>query len=234
MPTVFPNPQTQRVVSDLAQKAYAIYRRDVDIYRNKIDPFSAVMDAMAQGISIEEWMRQERARQLQKTLQNCIGRFHQSVVASFEGWNDLGVGQIIDVENSSKEIIAEIKNKYNTTKGNHKVQIYRDIENSLRCSSRIGFTGYYVEVIPSGQGIRSIYNSPFTPSDNNTGMRVPLREDIRKIDGKSFYKLVTGEETALQQLYQSLPSMIRIALTDCSIQTQDEDLFSELFSRAFS
>jgi hypothetical protein len=47
---------------------------------------------MLQGIPLSSWVRQEKVRQSQKTLQNCIGNFHQSIIASFDGWEDLGTG----------------------------------------------------------------------------------------------------------------------------------------------
>ena len=103
-----------------------------DIYRNTLDPFSAKLDTLINGTKPETWITQEKVRQKQKTLQNKIGLLHQTVVGFFEGWDDLGDGAVVDVVNNERKIIAEIKNKHNTTKGNHKTRIYDDL--NLRSS----------------------------------------------------------------------------------------------------
>jgi hypothetical protein len=97
------------------------------LYNNVIDPFSAVMDSMRQGITLSNWLEQEKARQVQKSMQNALGTFHQRILGCVEGWRDLGNGGVLDLENNNKKVIAEIKNKHNTTKGNHKKEIYNDI-----------------------------------------------------------------------------------------------------------
>src|SRR3989339_1324651 len=101
------------------------------LYSNTIVPFSAVFDASSQGISLEAWLQQEKSRQIQKTMQNALGTFHQNLIGSISGWKSLPTGSLIDVVNKEKLIIAEIKNKYNTTKGNHMKNIYDDILSSL-------------------------------------------------------------------------------------------------------
>lgn len=90
-------------------------KHKVDIYRNTIDPFSAVFDGLSQGITMEDWLVQEKLRQAQKTMQNALGNFHQEILGSVSGWESLGIGYVVDLRNTEKRIIAEIKNKYNTT-----------------------------------------------------------------------------------------------------------------------
>lgn len=236
MKKLFPNDSAQAVVTELVRKArQSVYEAEPNLYKNKVDPFSALIDSMLQGINLSSWITQEKVRQSQKTLQNCIGNFHQSVIASFDGWEDLATGKIVDIRNRKRKIVAEVKNKFNTTKGNHKIQIYRDIEEILSQAEYKGFCGYYVEIIPSGRGVKTIYDKPFVPSDNTKkGQRVTAREDIRLIDGRSFYKIVTGEENALAHLYKSLPEMVRIALGKNNINPEEEELFMQIFEKAFS
>lgn len=235
MAKIFPSDSSQNIVNELIRKAKGSASDDrFNLYKNKIDPFSALIDSMLQGISLTDWLNQEKVRQSQKTLQNLIGDFHQSVIASLDGWENLGSGGIIDIRNEKLKIAAEIKNKYNTTKGSHKIQIYRDIETILKNPAYEGFTGYYVEIIPSGKGTKVLYDKRFVPSDNRKSTQPPVpRDDIRIIDGKSFYKIATGEEDALEQLYKSLPNMIRKALGDRGTTPEKEDLFIKLFEKAF-
>jgi hypothetical protein len=152
-------------------------------YKNSVDPFSALFDAMWQGIAMSEWVEQEKSRQNQKTLQNALGNFHQNILGSMNEWTNLGTGNVFDVKNDKAKIIAEVKNKHNTTKGNHKVAIYDDLKDQLEGAYQ-GYTAYYVEVIPRN---KKIYNKAFTPPDNRTHTRRELNENIRIIDGKDLY-----------------------------------------------
>ena len=84
-------------------------------------------------------------------------------MGSLPGVVNLDVGNLIVIICEDKKIIAEIKNKYNTTKGNHKTQVYRDLASALE--DWLGYTGYYVGVLPvNGKS----YNVPYTPPDNQT------------------------------------------------------------------
>lgn len=199
------------------------------LYSNVIDPFSAVLDSMRQGITLTEWLEQEKARQIQKTMQNALGNFHQKILGSVPGWKDLGVGSVVDIENEEQKIIAEVKNKFNTTKGNHKKEIYNDLL-SLITSSREGYTGYYVEVIPKS---KVPYDKPFTPSDNVASARKPSNEKIRVIDGSSFYALATGVPDALAKLYAALPHVIADILDQDPAALLADPSFQELFHRAY-
>jgi hypothetical protein len=174
------------------------------LFTNTIDPFSALFDAMCQGISLKQWLEQEKARQTQKTLQNALGSFHQEILGSIPSWISLGTGSVFDLKNDSLKVIAEVKNKYNTTKGNHKVAIYDDLSDQLKTKYK-GYVAYYVEIIPKN---RAIYNKPFAPSDNRTHERRIAREDIRVIDGKSFYGFASGDPEAIKKFYDVLPIVI--------------------------
>lgn len=174
-----------------------------DIFKNTLDIFSWMADSLVQGISTEEWLKLENRRQTQKTLQNAIGDLHQKFLGTVSGAKELGVGQLIDLVLDDKKILAEIKNKWNTTKGNHKVNIYDDLEKAL--STHSGYTAYCVEILPKN-GKR--YDKPFTPPDNKTKKPRPKNEFIRVIDGYSFYALVTGQEDAIKELYILLPELI--------------------------
>jgi hypothetical protein len=95
---------------------------DKKLHKNIIDPFSAVFEASFHNISLAEWLKMEKSRQIQKTFQNKVGDFHQMILGKCQGWENLKSGKVIDLLNREKKIIAEIKNKYNTTKGNQKIR----------------------------------------------------------------------------------------------------------------
>ena len=99
--------------------------------------------------------------------------------------------------NINDKIIAEIKNKHNTTKGNHKKNIYDDLESKLNTNYN-GFTAYYVEVLPK-RNLKT-YNKSFTPPDNITQSNRPKNSKIRVIDGASFYEVISGNPDFLEKL----------------------------------
>jgi hypothetical protein len=177
---------------------------------------------------LSEWIRQEKSRQIQKTLQNAIGEFHQNILGSMPGWVNLETGSVSDLCNKNKKIIAEVKNKYNTTKGNHRTAIYDDFKKLLK-TSYCGYEAYYVEIIPKG---KNIYDKPFTPPDNRTKRRRARNSKIRIIDGKTFYALASGHPEALKQLYLALPMAIGKVLGK-TIKKARTDEFLTLFEKAY-
>ncbi len=199
----FDRNRLKNAIRTSVRRVYEAQVGELDLYRNTLDCFSAAIDSVAQGISLDDWMKQEKERQVQKTKQNAIGSLHEEIMGSIPGVENLPVGQLIDIVCDGKMIVAEIKNKHNTTKGNHKVAIYDDLKQAI--SLRPGYTGYYVEVLPKG---RKAYDKPFTPSDNKTKKNRVANNAIRQIDGRSFYALLTGVENAIDELYQALPSIV--------------------------
>lgn len=214
-------------VLDIAQAAVTDAESRLD--RNVIDPFSALFDALRQNITLSQWLEQEKTRQIQKTMQNALGEFHPKIIGSIQGWEWLPVGMVIDVKSDSKKVIAEVKNKHNTTKGTDKKTLYDNLKAQL-ASNYNGYTGYYVEIVPSK---KEPYNKPFTPSDNITHQRRPLDEKIRLIDGRSFYALASGHGDALKMLYNKLPIVIGDILDVSPEKATTDQVFSELFERAY-
>jgi len=202
----------------------------IKLHKNVVDPFSALFHGITHSISYQEWIEQEKNRQIQKTMQNAIGGFHQEILGATFGWKNLGIGGGLDVLNKKMKIIAEVKNKFNTTKGNHKVEIYDAIKAKLKTSEYNNYIGYYVEIIPQG---KKKYDKPFTPSDNKTKKRRPVKNKIRVIDGISFYAMATGRKNALQELFEVLPIVIADK-HNYKISKKDTKEYFELYKMAFS
>lgn len=205
-------------------------RPDSQIYKNAIDPFSALFDATVQGIDLKEWLEQEKSRQIQKTFQNAIGEFHQTILGSIDGWENLGSGNILDIKNDNKKIVAEIKNKFNTTKGDHKVRIYDNLKTVLKKEEYKDFTGYLVEIIPYN---KKAYDKPFIPPDNTTHKQRSKNKNIRIISGQLFYDLASGHKNALKALYMKLPLVIaqirNVSPTELKGNTSFEILFDKTY-----
>ena len=175
--------------------------------KNVIDPFSAIFEMAGFEMSFTEWIESEKERQAQKTLQNFVGEFHQTLLGFCDGWSNMGKGKIIDLHSDEKKIVAEVKNKFNTISGGKLADLYWSLESAVMNKTSIykGFTSYYVSIIPKEP---NRFNKLFTPSDKEKGQKCPNNELIRHIDGASFYSLVTGENDALEKLFDALPVVI--------------------------
>ena len=204
-------------------------RVEKDPYRNVVDPFSALVDAARQKITTEEWMAQEKSRQVQKALQNALGDFHQDVLGAMPGWKNAGKGGSYDVSNVEKRVIAEIKNKYNTMNARSALSVYDNLQRHLDYSGDSVTKAYLVEVIPKHP---QPYEQPFTPSERGTPR--PTRQDIVKIDGKSFYALASGDPDALRKLYDALPTTLGKILGVSPTELMDTPTFDELFNRVYT
>lgn len=210
MMSTFDRNKLKAVLLPIVKEAYESQDSSADLRRNTLDVFSASLESALKGITFEEWLEQEEKRQIQKTLQNHVGDLHQQILATLDEVEDLGTGQILDLKSVEKKFVAEIKNKHNTTKGNHKIAIYDDILNKLETMPEDS-VGYYVEILPKNG---KSYDKPFVPSDNKTKERRPVNERIRQIDGQSFYTKVTGNSNALRELYLLLPHIVVEILND--------------------
>lgn len=210
-------------VLESVAKAYAA--SDEKIGSNVIDPFSALFDSMSQGITLEEWYKQEKVRQVQKTLMNAIGDFHQNVLGSVSGWHNPGRGGGYDIISEDNRVLAEIKNKFNTMNSSASETTYKKLVRYIEGEFK-GYTGYVVFIVPKDPGD---YNLPWSPS--HTAM--PLREDIRKIDGESFYGMVTKNDNALEELFLTLPACIAQFLESKALSEEQKNLIIELFQRAY-
>lgn len=214
------------LVSDVIRRVQRAENKAVEsMFTNVVDPFSALFDASRQGLHMDDWLAQERARQIQKTLQNALGGFHQDVLGSIEGWHNAGKGGSYDVGNETEKIIAEIKTKFNTMNSSSAPGTYRKLADHLQYSHK-GYTAYLVEIIPRNP---RPYNSAWSPNLR----QYPKRDDIKRIDGRSFYELATGDPEALLKLYRALPTLIQQILGAPARRVEETPLFEDLYYKVY-
>jgi len=219
------------VVSELFEKAISakVKMNDKKFHERVIDPLSSLIEISAFDLSYDDWKKGEQRRQIQKTLNNAIGGFHQKLLGKVSGWEDLGTGGGIDLVNEDKKIIAEIKNKHNTVPFGKEKDVYTELLNLVmpKNSKYKDFTAYYVKIIPSKP---ERYNKNFTPSDKETGIHKPDNPLIKVIDGYSFYNLVTDKKNAYEKIFQSIPLSI---LKNYDKEFTNFDNIKSLFDKAY-
>lgn len=179
--------------------------KNKDIFKNGLDPFGAFFDSISGGIGFDEWLQAEQARQAQKSLQNAIGEFHQDILGDIKGCLSNPPGEGADILNKSMGWCAELKNKFNTTKGNHKAAVFKDIAewvSHYKEKYEKEFTGYYCYVIPRKPGdINDIWKFTYKK-------KLYRKNNIREITYARLLDEATGEEDSLRKLYLCLPALL--------------------------
>lgn len=203
-------------------------RKKHNPYKNVIDPFGAVFEAALNNTALEEWFPAEVTRQMNKTLSNAIGDFHQNLLGGLPGWSNLGAsGGIVDLVHEGnfgalqKPAIAEVKNKFNTLNAGGKEHIYDGFQDAMRWSYQ-GHVCYLIEIIPKKQKP----DSPWRVANRG------LNENIRLISAVEVYALSTGDSKAFKKLFSAL-NMILSRHYNYDLTPEADSLAGELFNRAF-
>lgn len=83
-------------------------------YNNKIDTFKLTFDSKFKDLDEEIVMKAEMIRQIDKSINNSIGTFHEQILGGIKGYG-IGNQSSYDVKAYDNTLFAEIKNKHNTT-----------------------------------------------------------------------------------------------------------------------
>lgn len=210
----------------------SLAKKRADMGKNVIDPFAAFFEMAGFSLEHEAWVKNETARQAQKSLQNHVGEFHQNILGQVMGWENLGTGNVVDLVCEEQKIIAEVKNKHNTLSGGQLSGMYESLHKLVmpKHARFKGYTAYYVTIIPKKA---QRYDQMFTPSNRELGAKCPPNENIRSIDGASFYDIVTGKKDALNQLFTALPELFS-RMPNEYIEPKDKEALSSYFEAAFA
>jgi hypothetical protein len=229
LPWISDEDLTAVVAALLAKAEEAVQKAETKFGRNVIDPFSAIFQIAGFGINHEKWRIAEQTRQAEKSLQNHIGDFHQSILCKVPGWEI--PPDIMDLVCHERRIIAEVKNKHNTLTGTNLINLYNVMNNAVspKHSKFNNYTAYYVTVIPK-RPVR--FDKTFFPSDRQTGTRTQENELIRHMDGAGFYHLATGHQDALKDLFTVLPKIIA-DISGTGISTTDFKILMDYFQSAY-
>jgi len=207
----------------------AIAAADKKIDKNLLDPFSALYDSVFHGLNYEEWLRKERSRQIEKTMSNAIGHFHQKILGGIDGWEDMGKGNLVDIKNEDRKIVAEVKNKYNTCRGADLITIYDELDEALSRPEYKGFQGYFVMIIAK----KKEHKKHFTPPDRTTKTRRAVNENIMEISGWLFYDLATGMNQSLFELFRVLPKLLEVEFGYDTEAFKSDSILKEIFNRTY-
>lgn len=168
-----------------------------NFYANKIDTVKLTFDAFFNELDDEELIQMEILRQIDKSINNSIGTFHEQILGGVQGFQ---VGNLsgYDIKASDDTLFADVKNKHNTMNSSaaealfQKLARYADDYKKSKC--------YWVQILAKGS-FEELWRGDINGKEYS-------HSRVFKISGDKFYALVTGCEDALCQLMKMLPIAI--------------------------
>lgn len=168
-----------------------------NFYANKVDTIKLTFDAKFNHIDEESLIQGEILRQIDKSINNSIGTFHEQILGGISGF-EMGKLSGFDIKAADNTLFADIKNKHNTMNSSsaealfQKLSRYADTYKKAKC--------YWVQILA-----KNSFNEPWKGEING---KEYSHSRVFKISGDQFYALLTGQDDALFQLYKALPVAI--------------------------
>jgi len=166
-------------------------------YKNKIDTIKLTFDAKFNDLDEETLIKTEINRQIDKAINNSIGTFNEQILGGITGF-EIGNLSGFDIKATDDTLFADIKNKHNTMNSSsaeslfQKLAKYADTYKKANC--------YWVQILA-----KNSFNEKWFGEINGKEYSYSR---VYKISGDQFYKLLSGKEDALFELYQILPKAI--------------------------
>ncbi|HLT53344.1 MAG TPA: Eco47II family restriction endonuclease [Flavobacteriaceae bacterium] len=188
-----------KCVSNLYQ-AYVSAKRDFTkskFYINKVDTFKMTFDSKFNALSEEELIKLEMSRQIDKSVNNAIGTFHEEILGGIEGYSS---GKLLgyDIKANDNSLFAEVKNKHNTMNSSSAESAFQKLARFADDNKQA--TCYLVQILSKNSFLKkweSIING-----------KEYSHSRVYMISGDKFYALLTGDENALFKLYRILPKAV--------------------------
>lgn len=177
-----------RAKADISKKKF---------YNNKIDTVKLTFDSKFNKIDEENIIEVEILRQIDKSINNSIGTFHEQILGGINGY-EIGNLSGFDIKAKDDTLFADIKNKHNTMNSSsaealfQKLARYADDYKKAKC--------YWVQILAKGS-FSELWSGDINGKEYS-------HSRVYKISGDQFYKLLSGQDDAFFQLYKALPKAI--------------------------
>lgn len=186
---------------DNLHKAYLKAKNNItkkNFYSNKVDTIKLTFDSKFNNISEESLIQAEILRQIDKSINNSIGTFHEQILGGIIGF-EVGNLSGFDIKAKDDTLFADIKNKHNTMNSSaaealfQKLSRYANDYKKAKC--------YWVQILAKGS-FCELWSGDINGKEYS-------HSRVYKISGDQFYALVSGQEDALFKLYKALPIAIK-------------------------
>ncbi len=181
-------------------KAYTKAKNNLtkkSFYSNKVDTIKLTFDAKFNAIDEESLIKGEILRQIDKSINNSIGTFHEQILGGIKGY-EVGKLSGFDIKANDDTLFADIKNKHNTMNSSsaealfQKLARYADTYKKSKC--------YWVQILAKSS-FCELWQGEINGKEYS-------HSRVYKISGDQFYALLSGEQDAFYQLYKKLPLVI--------------------------
>ncbi len=182
-------------------KAYSKAKNNIsknNFYSNKVDTIKLTFDSKFNDIDEESLVQSEILRQIDKSINNSIGTFHEQILGGIKGF-EIGNLSGFDIKANDDSLFADIKNKHNTMNSSsaeslfQKLKSYADGYKKAKC--------YWVQILAKGS-FDELWKGEINGKEYS-------HSRVYKISGDRFYALLSGQQDALSQLYKALPKAIK-------------------------
>lgn len=169
-----------------------------NFYSNKVDTIKLTFDAKFNDIDEESLIQSEILRQIDKSINNSIGTFHEQILGGIKGYQ-AGNLSGYDIKAKNDTLFADIKNKHNTMNSSaaealfQKLARYANDYKKAKC--------YWVQILAKGS-FCELWSGDINGKEYS-------HSRVYKISGDQFYALLSGQEDAMFQLYKVLPVAIK-------------------------
>lgn len=193
-------------------KAYLKAKNNItkkNFYSNKVDTIKLTFDAKFNDIDEESLIQSEILRQIDKSINNSIGTFHEQILGGIDGF-EIGNLSGFDIKGKDDTLFADIKNKHNTMNSSsaealfQKLARYANDYKKAKC--------YWVQILA-----KNSFNELWSGEING---KEYSHSRVYKISGDQFYALLSGKDDALLQLYKALPKAIKDYLNSIEHSTE--------------
>lgn len=182
-------------------KAYLKAKNNItkkNFYSNKVDTIKLTFDAKFNDIDEESLIQSEILRQIDKSINNSIGTFHEQILGGIKGF-ETGNLSGYDIKAKDDTLFADIKNKHNTMNSSaaealfQKLARYANDYKKAKC--------YWVQILAKGS-FCELWSGDINGKEYS-------HSRVYKISGDQFYALLSGQNDAMFQLYKALPVAIK-------------------------
>ncbi len=176
-------------------------------YRNKVDPLRFTFDInfLRKDFDIKEYLSvTEIPRQINKTIGNAIGTFHEMMFDGIDGYQK-GNFDGYDIKANDNTLFADIKNKHNTVNSSSEEKLYQKLISIA--DSYPDSKVYYVQIIAK-YSIHKNWIAKYDVTKTDTETRVYNHERVYIISADRFYQLLTDNDYAFRDVMEALPIAI--------------------------
>jgi len=164
-------------------------------YTNKVDTIKLTFDAKFNGINEDDLIQSEILRQIDKSINNSIGTFHEQILGGIKGF-EVGNLSGFDIKASDDTLFAILGNK--DLSKNISDSVFEKLANTARVFLKAKF--YYVLLDDY-----SDMNEKWIIGHEEYSVS---QKRVFKISIKQFYATLTGQENAFQNLSDIIPKAI--------------------------